>query len=121
VTPTPSESAPAASPPPDPSAAAGDTTAPTAAILSIQKSTIPGRSGLRVYVHWSITETGSGIRSELFQRRTDSGSWVTVDLASITTRSVSLALARGHAYTFRVRATDKAANVGVFASRHIHI
>jgi hypothetical protein len=34
---------------------------------------------------------------------------------------VSLALAKGHAYTFRIRATDKAGNVGAFATRLIHI
>ncbi len=96
-------------------------TPPAASILSIQKSTIPGRSGLRVYVHWSLTETGSGLKSQLFQRRTGSGSWVTVGLASVTTRSVSLALARGHTYTFRVRATDRSGNVGAFASRVIRI
>jgi hypothetical protein len=98
-----------------------DATAPEAAILSIGTSPIPGRSGLRVDVHWSITETGSGLKSQLFQRRTDSGSWVTVSLPSITTRSVSLALAKGHAYTFRIRATDKAGNVSAFATRLIHI
>jgi hypothetical protein len=94
---------------------------PTAAILSIQKSTIPGRSGLRVYVTWAISESGSGLKSQLFQRRTDSGSWVTVSLGSLTTRSVSLALARGHTYTFRVRGTDRAGNVGAFTSRVIRI
>jgi hypothetical protein len=98
-----------------------DTTAPTAAIVTIQKSTIPGRSGLRVYVKWSITETGSGVKSQLFQRRTDSGRWVTVALASSTTRAVAFGLPRGHLYTFRVRATDRAGNVGIFASRAIRI
>ena len=98
-----------------------DTTPPTAGILSIRKSRIPGRSGLRVFVHWSLNETGSGLKSQLFQRRTDSGSWVTVTLGSLTTRSVSLALARGHTYTFRVRGTDRAGNVGAFASRVIRI
>ena len=61
------------------------------------------------------------MKSQLFQRRTDSGSWVTVSLSSITTRSISLALARGHTYTFRVRAADKAGNLGAFASRQIRI
>jgi hypothetical protein len=98
-----------------------DTTPPTASIVSIQKSTIPGRSGLRVYVKWAISESGSGLKSQLFQRRTDSGSWVTVSLGSLTTRSVSLALGRGHSYTFRVRGTDRAGNVGAFASRLIRI
>src|SRR6185295_4608943 len=59
-----------------------DITAPKASIISIQKSTIPGRSGLRIYVHWSITETGSGVKSQLFQRRTGTGAWVTVSLPS---------------------------------------
>ena len=34
---------------------------------------------------------------------------------------VALALARGHTYTFRVRATDRAGNIGAFASRLIRI
>ena len=96
-------------------------TRPTVAILSVQKSTIPGRSGLRVDVKWAISESGSGLKSQLFQRRTDRGSWVTVSLGSLTTRSVSLALDRGHTYTFRVRATDRAGNIGAFASRVIRI
>lgn len=96
-------------------------TPPAASILSIQKSTIPGRSALRIYVHWSLSESGSGLKSQLFQRRTDSGSWVTVSLGSLTTRSASLALARGHTYTFRVRGIDRAGNVGAFVSRVIRI
>ena len=98
-----------------------DTTAPRAAITGLTKRSIVGSTRLRVTVTWTLAETGSGVKSQLLQRRTDSGAWVTVALPSSTTRSVALALARGHKYTFRVRGVDRSGNVGLFASRYLYI
>ena len=100
--------------------AAVDTTPPKAVIVTIQKFAIPGRSGLRIYVKWSLAESGSGLASQLLQRRTGTGSWFTVALPA-GARAYNFALPKGHLYTFRVRGTDKAGNVGAFASRQIRI
>jgi hypothetical protein len=61
------------------------------------------------------------LRSQLLQRRTDSGSWITVTLPSLSTRTASFAMYRGHTYTFRVRGTDRSGNVGWFAYKSIRI
>ena len=96
-----------------------DTTTPKAAITGLKKTTIAGRSSVKLTVTWSLSDTGSGIKSQLLQRRTDSGSWITIGLASVSTRTASILVPRGHTYTFRVRATDRSGNIGAFASRLI--
>ena len=96
-----------------------DTTTPKAAITSLTKKAIAGRSGVKLTVTWSLSDTGSGIKSQLLQRWTGSGSWVTIGLASVSTRTASMLVPRGPTYTFRVRATDRSGNVGAFASRLI--
>jgi hypothetical protein len=65
-----------------------------------------------VKLTWSATDA-SGIKAYKLQQRTDaSATWVSVTLPTSTTTSLSRALAPGHAYQFRVQATDKAGNVG---------
>jgi hypothetical protein len=100
---------------------ARDTTAPKAAITGLTSTAISGSTKRRVTLTWTFTETQSGIRSELLQRRTDSGSWVTVTLSSSSVRAASFSMPRGHLYVFRVRATDRSGNVGLFVSRSIRI
>lgn len=98
-----------------------DTAAPKAAIVGLSKKPISGSTLVRVTVTWTLTETGSGVKSQLLQRRIDNGAWETITLPSSTTRSVSQRLPRGHRYTFRVRGVDRAGNVGSFASRSVSI
>ena len=99
-----------------------DKAGPRASIITVQKSTIPGRPrGLRIYVKWSLSDPETGLAGQLLQRRTGSGAWVTVALSTVGTRAAAFALPKGHTYTFRVRGTDRAGNVGVFASRQIRI
>jgi hypothetical protein len=100
---------------------ARDTTAPVASITGLTKTAISGSTKLRLRLTWTLGESGSGIRSQLLQRRTGSGSWITVALASSTTRTISFTMSRGHTYVFRVRGVDRAGNVGLFASRSIRI
>jgi len=40
---------------------------------------------------------------------------------SLSTRTASFAMYRGHTYTFRVRGTDRSGNVGWFAYKSIRI
>ena len=68
-----------------------------------------------VRLSWSGTDTGSGIARYDVAQSTDGFAWdgVSRDLAS---PSIDRLLAPGHAYTFRVRAVDKAGNVGLFTT-----
>jgi hypothetical protein len=93
------------------------------AVVSVTKTAIPGHTVLNVAVRWSTADpgSGSGVSAQLFQWRTDDGSWVTVHLPSTSTRTVKLRLPPGHTFTFRVRATDRAGNVGSFGVRSIRI
>ena len=98
-----------------------DTTAPKATITGLTNTAITGSTKRRLTVTWAFTETQSGIRSEQLQRRTDSGSWVTVTLSSSSIRSASFSFSKGHTYAFRVRATDRAGNVGLYVGRSLRI
>ncbi|HET7703848.1 MAG TPA: fibronectin type III domain-containing protein [Candidatus Limnocylindrales bacterium] len=98
-----------------------DTTAPRAAIVGLSKKPIAGSTLRRVTVTWTLTDAGSGIKSQVLQRRIDNGAWETIALPSSTTRSVTQRLPRGHKYTFRVRGVDRSGNVGPFASRFLYI
>jgi hypothetical protein len=101
---------------------AADTSKPVAAITAISKNAIPSHpSSIRVTLRWTLTDTGSGLASELLQRRTDGGTWLTIPLPSIKSRSISIIVARGHAYSFRVRGTDRAGNVGTFSTRSLAV
>ncbi|MFN8630191.1 MAG: hypothetical protein U0838_07680 [Chloroflexota bacterium] len=64
----------------------------------------------------SATDSGrSGIDHYELQMQTDGGTWTWVN-RNLRTTSVKLALASSHAYRFRVRAVDKAGNVGAMAT-----
>jgi hypothetical protein len=98
-----------------------DVTLPKASISGLTKSTIAGSSKVRLNLTWTLTDTGSGLRSQLLQRRMDGGLWETVTLASLSTREAAFLMSRGHTYTFRVRATDRSGNVGSFATTSIRM
>jgi hypothetical protein len=98
-----------------------DVTLPKATITSLTKSRIVGSTKVRVALTWTLTDSGSGLRSQRLQRRTDGGAWVNVSLASVSTRKAAFAMSRGHTYTFRIRGTDRAGNVGSFVSKSIRI
>lgn len=101
---------------------AADSTPPVAAITAIARNAVSGRpASIRLTVRWTLTDTGSGLAGQLLQRRTDGGAWVTVALPSLSARSISLVLPRGHTDSFRVRGTDRAGNVGAFATRSIGV
>jgi hypothetical protein len=91
-----------------------DTTSPTttAPTKSISGSTITsGKSAVRFT--WSGSDSGSGIDHYQLALNTDGGSYATLS-SSLTSPSYTRALAAGHTYRARVRAIDKAANVGAW-------
>ena len=106
---------------PSPSVAPLDAKPPVAAITTIRSTPLAGRAGLEVTVTWTIVEVDSGVASVELERQTDGGAWSAVELSSAAARSVTLPLSRGHTYAFRVRATDRAGNVGPFAERGIRL
>jgi hypothetical protein len=68
-------------------------------------------------ITWSGTDTGSGIASYDVQRSFDGGAYVTIASAT-TARSLNWTMTPGHGYRFRVRARDKAGNVGSWTTAY---
>jgi hypothetical protein len=64
---------------------------------------------VRATVRWAATDAG-GIGSYRLWMRTGRGAWHLVSLPTRAARSVTLQLASGHRYTFRVMAIDLAGN-----------
>jgi hypothetical protein len=93
--------------------------APTATITRLAKSSVPGHSVLRLTLSWTVSDHGSGIETQLLEWRTDDGPWTAIRLSSASARTASVLVPRGHLYVFRVRATDRSGNVGLFVSRSI--
>lgn len=79
--------------------------APVSALFSLAKlgSTVPVR------VSWAASDP-SGITSMTLLRRVNSGSWTTVSLPTVATRSVVSWLTPGATYRFATRAVDGAGN-----------
>lgn len=67
-----------------------------------------------VTLGWTGRDVGWGIGSYRLQQSTDGGSWRSVALPTPRTTTLTRRLAPGHTYRFRVRATDKAGNVGAW-------
>ncbi len=79
-------------------------------------ATTIGSSSIPVAVTWpAATDQGRGVKGYQLQRSVGSG-WVTVPLASATDTSVTLMLAPGVVHRLRVRAIDRAGNVGAWAA-----
>ena len=90
-------------------AAKPTTTVPTTTISKSQlgSGTVPVRVG------WSGADVGLGVRRYEVARSRDGGAWTTV-ASNLTSPVYTAALATGHTYRFRVRAIDKAGNVGAW-------
>jgi hypothetical protein len=70
---------------------------------------------LPVNLSWSGTDIGTGIASYEVARSYDGGAYVTIAAATPAT-AMNLTMSPGHAYRLRVRARDKAGNVGAWAT-----
>lgn len=58
----------------------------------------------------------AGLRDFAVQQRTDQGAWVTVSGTTTSTRRTALSRPRGHWYGLRVRARDRAGNIGPWSA-----
>jgi hypothetical protein len=84
-----------------------NTTAPVAKIgVGTAGPTVP------VALTWSGTDTGWGLKGYQLQRSIDGGTWTGVALPTAMTTTITQQLSPGHSARYRVRATDKAGNVG---------
>jgi D-alanyl-D-alanine carboxypeptidase len=70
---------------------------------------------VQVRVDWSGYDDLSGIRRFDLQQSRNGVDWLTVPLPRATAMSVTLDLDPGYFYAFRVRARDRAGNVGAWA------
>jgi D-alanyl-D-alanine carboxypeptidase len=69
----------------------------------------------QVRVDWSGSDDLSGIRRYDLQESHNGVDWITVPLAKATAISVTLDLSDEYLYAFRVRARDRAGNVGAWS------
>lgn len=98
-----------------------DTTAPKATTpkpalrtgLALEGTSTSQR--LLVSVSWGGTDSGSGIASYDVARSYDGGAYATIASATTAT-SINWTMTPGHRYQFRVRARDKAGNVGAWVT-----
>jgi hypothetical protein len=86
-------------------------TAPTKALV-LGSTLTAGRPTVRFA--WSRSDVGSGVHHYEFGLSTDGGAYATV-ASSLASPTFDRALATGHTYRARVRATDVAGNVGAWA------
>lgn len=99
----------------DPPVRYRDTTAPTTTApgqtvrLAVLGSTIP------LTVDWSGSDRGWGVASYQLQKSVNGGTWASVTLPIPSSRSAVVGAAPGSTIRFRVRAKDKAGNLGSWA------
>jgi hypothetical protein len=97
--------------------ASGDTTAPPVEKPSV--NLLAGQtmtSAVNVSVSWPVATDDSGIALYELQRQDGAGSWTSVALATPTSTSAEVNVARGSNVGFRVRATDGVGNTGAWAA-----
>jgi hypothetical protein len=92
-------------------------TTPKATLRSgVSLASISLWTGLLATVGWGGTDSGgAGIGGWDVQRSLDGGAFTTI-AAGLPTASLAMSLAPGHTYRFRVRARDRAGNVGAWVT-----
>lgn len=98
----------------DPPARYRDSTAPNTTTPIVGFGTGYSQASVPVQVTWSGTDRGWGIASYRLERSVNGGAWSKVTLASATSKSFSERRAYDLPVRYRVRATDKAGNVGAW-------
>ena len=101
-----------------PAAAPADTAAP-APVAPVQAPAVgrqvsPGT--VPVNLRWYARDDRSGIASYQLQQKVDSGGWAAVSLPSAAANSIVRTLYTSHSYTYRVSATDGAANASALVA-----
>ena len=100
-----------------------DSTAPTATTpkpslrTGIGLETASTSQRLMIRLSWTGSDSGSGIASYDVQRSYDDAAYETIKSATTAT-SLDWTMYLGHSYKFRVRARDKAGNVGAWTTAY---
>jgi VCBS repeat-containing protein len=76
-------------------------------------SQIVGATTVKVHLTWSATDVGSGVAKYELWQSTDGAAYFKVK--TTTAQSANVQFTRNHTYQFRVRAIDKAGNIGSYA------
>lgn len=77
-------------------------------------SQIVGTTTVKVHFTWTGSDVGLGIKNYEFWQSTDGGAFVKVK--TTTDQFANIQMTRNHTYRLRVRAIDKAGNIGAFAT-----
>ncbi|HEX2756060.1 MAG TPA: hypothetical protein VHM48_11380 [Candidatus Limnocylindrales bacterium] len=96
----------------DPPVRYRDTTAPVATAPRERIRPMAASETVPIAIEWGGTDRGWGIASFQLQRSLNGGGWISVTLPSVTATSVGINGVVGTTLRFRVRAKDKAGNVG---------
>jgi hypothetical protein len=96
----------------DPPVRYRDTTRPNTTVPVQRLNGAASPAGASTTIMWSGTDRGWGVDHYTLQRSVDAGAWRGVALAGVRSTSVTQLLPFGHTYRYRVRAVDKAGNVG---------
>lgn len=90
-----------------------DAVGPVAKLFAPARSKAP-----TIHLHWSAQDPqpGSGVAFYQLQVREDSGSWRTLLTSTHAKQVIYRRAQAGHRYTFRLRAQDRTANWGVWAT-----
>lgn len=101
----------------DPPVKRRDSTRPrtSAPVQRINAGTVAG-TRVPVTLTWTGSDVGWGIRTYQLERSLDGGAWRRILTARVRTSAQSVVL--GHRYRYRVRAVDKAGNVGAWDYGH---
>lgn len=93
----------------------GDRSLPV--VRSLRATVLPESSAgtsVRLRLTWRGTDTGTGIRSYAAQVSTNGGGWMSVPLGGSLATSIVRGALVGSSYRFRVRAVDRAGNIGAW-------
>lgn len=96
----------------DPPVRRRDTRAPVATAPAERIRPMAVGTTIPIAIEWGGTDVGWGIASFQLERSLNGGTWTRVILPSATAKSVGVAGVPGSTLRFRVRARDKAGNVG---------
>jgi hypothetical protein len=96
----------------DPPVRYRDTTRPNTTLPVQRLNGAASPTGAPTTIAWTGSDRGWGIDHYTLQRSVDAGAWRGVALAGPRLTSAAQLLPFGHTYRYRVRAVDKAGNVG---------
>jgi hypothetical protein len=96
----------------DPPVRYRDRTDPTTSTPKVRFGSGDGGESLPLEISWTAKDAGWGVKAYRLERSLNGGAWTKVATASEKTRGAIQAVPVGSTVRYRVRATDKAGNIG---------